>query len=66
MCTFNGDSYRVPGKIHQFITDLHSGKLHRDFHNPTHAVRKCASVVGGVKHMVYIHFIGQSKSTSNV
>ena len=26
--------YRVDGKLHQFVSDLHSGKLHRDFHNP--------------------------------
>lgn len=31
----NFEDLSVPGKIHQFITDLHSGKLHRDFHNPT-------------------------------
>ena len=24
----------VPGKLKQFIDDLHSGKLHQDFHNP--------------------------------
>ena len=24
----------VPGKLNQFISDLHSGKLHKDFHNP--------------------------------
>ena len=24
----------VPGKLKQFTADLHSGKLHQDFHNP--------------------------------
>jgi len=24
----------VPGKLKQFVADLHSGKLHQDFHNP--------------------------------
>ncbi len=23
----------VPGKLKEFIEDLHSGKLHKDFHN---------------------------------
>lgn len=25
--------YRVPGKLRQFALDLHSGKLHREFHH---------------------------------
>ena len=29
----------VPGKLNQFISDLHSGKLHKDFHNPPLPVR---------------------------
>jgi len=24
---------RVPGKLRQFVLDLHSGKLHREFHH---------------------------------
>jgi len=28
------DNVDVPGKLKQFVTDLHSGKLHQDFHNP--------------------------------
>ena len=27
-------SNSVPGKLKQFTADLHSGKLHQDFHNP--------------------------------
>jgi hypothetical protein len=26
--------FRVPGKLYEFVKDLHSGKLHKDFHNP--------------------------------
>lgn len=25
--------YRIPGKLKQFLDDLHSGKLHREFHH---------------------------------
>lgn len=25
--------FRVPGKLKQFVLDLHSGKLHREFHH---------------------------------
>ena len=25
--------YSTPGKLQQFIDDLHSGKLHREYHN---------------------------------
>lgn len=28
------DDVDVPGKLKQFVADLHSGKLHQDFHNP--------------------------------
>lgn len=30
----NFENVDVPGKLKQFIADLHSGKLHTDFHNP--------------------------------
>lgn len=30
----NFEDIKVPGKIYDFIKDLHSGKLHKDFHNP--------------------------------
>lgn len=31
---FWGDyCFRVPGKLKQFVLDLHSGKLHREFHH---------------------------------
>ena len=32
-CSFIPCVDSVPGKLKQFIDDLHSGKLHRDFHN---------------------------------
>ena len=25
--------FRTPGKLQEFINDLHSGKLHREYHN---------------------------------
>ena len=25
--------FRIPGKLKQFVFDLHSGKLHREFHH---------------------------------
>ena len=25
--------FRIPGKLQEFINDLHSGKLHREYHN---------------------------------
>ena len=25
--------YRTPGKLQKFVADLHSGKLHREFHH---------------------------------
>ena len=31
--SFSACAYRVPGKLKQFIADLHSGKLHREFHH---------------------------------
>jgi len=30
----NFNDVDVPGKLTQFVADLHSGKLHQDFHNP--------------------------------
>lgn len=30
----NFDDIDQPGKLNQFVEDLHSGKLHQDFHNP--------------------------------
>lgn len=30
----NFEHVDVPGKLKQFVADLHSGKLHTDFHNP--------------------------------
>ena len=32
--------YRVPGKLKQFIADLHSGKLHREFHHGPDPIQK--------------------------
>lgn len=36
MCThfshLHFNPYSVPGKLKQFVQDLHSGKLHREFH----------------------------------
>jgi len=26
-------SFRTPGKLQKFVADLHSGKLHREFHH---------------------------------
>lgn len=45
--------FRIPGKLKQFVFDLHSGKLHREFHHgpeptdkaPGEEVRLCFSVV---------------------
>ena len=31
-CSFHTSS---PGKLKKFVEDLHSGKLHQDFHNPS-------------------------------
>ena len=33
LALFNLLSFSIPGKLKQFVDDLHSGKLHRDFHN---------------------------------
>lgn len=33
MYVFVSASYSIPGKLKQFVLDLHSGKLHREFHH---------------------------------
>ena len=42
----------VPGKIYQFITDLHSGKLHKDFHNPTPVSVKTLNVCSYIQTLL--------------
>lgn len=32
-CVFLCISSSVPGRLRQFVLDLHSGKLHREFHH---------------------------------
>lgn len=33
ICDVCIDSFSIPGKLKQFVLDLHSGKLHREFHH---------------------------------
>lgn len=33
VCDLSTHSFSTPGKLKQFVLDLHSGKLHREFHH---------------------------------
>ena len=38
--------FRTPGKLRKFVQDLHSGKLHREFHHGPDPEQEQEQVVG--------------------
>ena len=43
--------FRTPGMVKQFIADLHSGKLHREFHHGPDPMEQPKIAAGQVKHL---------------
>ena len=49
--------FSIPGKLKQFVQDLHSGKLHREFHNGPEHVRPSLHTHAHTYTHTYMHTI---------